>query len=133
MEAVASEFKYSGAGLAFLLAAAVATIALLLVLPMGWGLRAACLFYVVAVAAHACRELTRFTALRLRIGRRLALRRDDGEWVEGEVLDDSFVVWWLVVVRWRAAGERRSRSLVLLPGMAPPDTLRKIRVIVRWG
>ena len=132
MEAVECNLKYSGAGMAFLLVAAACGVALAVSLPVSWPLRAALLFYVAATAARACAEMVRPRALRLRLERQLDVLDSRG-WVAGEVRDGSFVMPWLTIVRWRPAGARLDRTLLLLPGMAPAHDLRKIRVILRWG
>ena len=132
MDAVECSLKYSGAGMAFLLAAAACGVVLAVWLPVSWPLRAALLFYVLATSARACVELVRPRAVRLRLERRIDVLEAQG-WIAGEVRDGSFVMPWLTIVRWRPAGARLDRSLLLLPGMAPADEMRKIRVILRWG
>ena len=132
MEAVTCELKYSGAALAGLLAAAAATEGLLLALPLSGGLRAAGMAYVFLQAARACRGLLALRALRLDGERRIEVHWE-GRWRSGAVRDGSFVLPWLTVVRWRPEGAWCDRSLLLVPGMAPRDELRKIRVILRWG
>lgn len=132
MDAVECRLKYSGAGMAFLLAAAACGVALAVWLPVSWPLRAALVFYVVATAARACLEMVRPRGLRLRLERRIDVLESRG-WVAGEVRDGSFVLPWLTIVRWRPERGGRDRWLVLLPGMSAADDLRKIRVILRWA
>jgi len=60
------------------------------------------------------------------------VRSAAGEWQPGELRGDCFVAPWLVIVRWRPEGARRDRTLLVLPGMASREALRKIRVILRW-
>jgi toxin CptA len=132
IEAVACELKYSGVGVAVLLGAAAATFALVVAMPMAPLLRASLVLYVFAAAARACRELVAPRSLRL--GRTGEVHvRDAAGWRDGELREGSFVMPWLVVLRWRPSGRRFDRTLVLLPGMAPPDDLRKIRVFLRWA
>ena len=131
METVACELKYSGAGIAFLLAAVAASLGLVLALPLSGFLRTALMTYVMAQAARACRRLLAARALRLRLGGDIQVQDDRGRWTEGRVRDGSFVLPWLTIVRWRPAGARFDRTLALLPGMARAEDLRNIRVILR--
>lgn len=133
METVACELKYSGVAFAFLLAATAWTVGLVLATPWPPWLRAAILAYVASQAARACRVLLAPTAIRLRHSRDIQLRSADGAWEEGTVRDGSFVLPWLTIIRWRPAGARLDRTLLLLPGMAPAEELRKIRVILRFS
>jgi hypothetical protein len=132
MEAVECELKYSGVVLALLLVAAAGAVALVLALPLAAPLRLGLGFYILGTTARAARELLRPSALRLRTGRRIDVLQD-GAWCEGEVRDGSFVMPCLTIVRWRPCDARWDRTLLLVPGMANDDDLRKIRVILRWG
>ena len=132
METVACELKYSGAGIAILLAATAVTLALVLAMPLPPLARAALLLFVAASAARACRALLAPRWLRLDATRGLELREDRGS-SAGQVRDGSFVMPWLTIVRWRPEGARRDRTLLLLPGMAAPEEMRKIRAILRWA
>ena len=51
----------------------------------------------------------------------------------GEVRDGSFVAPWLTVIRWRPAGARYDRTIVVLPDMLGRDSFRRLRVLLRWG
>ena len=131
MESVTCELKYSGVALAFLLAAAAATEVLLLFLPLDGGLRAPCMAYAFLQAARACDALLSVRALRLDLDRRVewCVR---GQWQAGAVRDGSFVLPGLTVVRWRPVGGWYDRTVLLLPGMASAEALRKIRVLLRF-
>jgi len=132
VESVTCEIKYSGAAFGLLLAAAVATEALLLALPLAAGLRAACMAYVFFQAARACDALLSITALRLDVELRTEVRIR-GAWRAGEVRDGSFVLPWLTIVRWRPEGAWFDRSVLLVPAMGSAEALRKIRVLLRLG
>ncbi len=54
-----------------------------------------------------------------------------GQWHEAEILADSYVSRWLVVVALGANG-RRHRSLVLLPDAAAAEEMRRLRAWLRW-
>ena len=51
----------------------------------------------------------------------------------GTVRSGSFVAPWLAVIRWRPAGARLDRTVVVLPDMLPPAAFRELRVILVWG
>jgi hypothetical protein len=56
-----------------------------------------------------------------------------GQWRNGSVRAGSFVAPWLTIVRWRPEGAWFDRALPILPGMAPPEDLRRLRVVLRWA
>jgi hypothetical protein len=132
MEAVECELKYSGVGVAFLLLAVAATVGLVLATPMATLLKASLIAYAAATAARACRALLAPRALRIDHERRIEVG-SGSRWLAGTVCDGSFVMPWLTIVRWRESGARFDRTLLLLPGMATADEMRKIRVILRWA
>ena len=69
----------------------------------------------------------------LELGAKGGVRFEDGqgEWQDAEILPDSYVSGWLIVVNLGAGGRRR-RSLVLLPDAAAAEDLRHLRVWLRW-
>lgn len=133
MESVSCELQYSGAAVAFLLAATVATWAVLALLPAPGLARASAALLVAALAARALREHLQARALRLHHSRAMHVRDASGAWTSGTFRNGCRVWTALVVLRWRPDGARRDRTLVLLPGMVGSDDLRKIRVILRWA
>lgn len=62
----------------------------------------------------------------------VAVQSHDGDWRRGGLRDGGFVAPWLVIVRWRPEGARLDRTILLVPGMADAETMRNIRVILRW-
>jgi hypothetical protein len=70
--------------------------------------------------------------MRLERTRRIHVQLSNGTWRTGTVRDGCFVLPALTVIRWRPDGARLDRALPLLPGMALPEELRKIRVILRF-
>ncbi len=52
-------------------------------------------------------------------------------WHDAVILPGSYVSRWLIVLS-LDAGDRRRRSLVLLPDTAGGDELRRLRVWLRW-
>ena len=72
------------------------------------------------------------TSLGIAADGRLQCLDGRAEWSDVEVLDDSFVSTALIVVRYRTA-DRQVRALTLLPDSADADTLRRLRVSLRWA
>jgi len=113
---------------AFVALGAVATAALLAAMPLPLELRACGLAWIAASAMSA---LTR-----LRPGLRLALdaRGDIQVGADaGAIAAGCFVAPWLTIVRWRPAGARLDRTLVLTPDRMPAEDFRRIRVMLRWA
>jgi hypothetical protein len=54
-------------------------------------------------------------------------------WREGRLRGASFVAPFLTIVRWRAAGSRFDRRIVVLPDMLPSESFRALRVLLRWS
>lgn len=133
------ELQYSRAAAWLIAGGAAATVALLAFVPLPPALA---LVLAAAVAAAAI-EATHRVALhrgargarRLRLATDGALEVDSGDGVRiaGHVRAGSFVAPWLTVVRWRPAHGKRDRTILLLPDMSDAGTLRKIRLILRWG
>ena len=92
----------------------------------------------VCLALAAARRIPFFPGgcgprvLALRASGEVAVQAASGAWRSGRLADGGLVASWLVVVRWRPDGARLDRTILILPGMADAQTLRKIRVILRW-
>jgi hypothetical protein len=88
----------------------------------------------LAWAWHLAQALQRGTAsvraLELAAGGDARWQDGTGQWHLAEILPDSYVSDWLVVVNLRAGGARR--ALVLLPDCAVAEELRRLRVWLRW-
>ncbi|HXZ47689.1 MAG TPA: hypothetical protein VEG27_01645 [Usitatibacter sp.] len=133
MEAVECELQYSrpAAALVALAALATAVLAGSLPLPLAWRIAA-----VAWVVLHAARALAALRApRRLGLGRDGSIRVEDrlGRCRRGAVRPGCFVAPWLVIVRWRPEGCRLDRTLLIGPGAAGPEVLRRIRVVLRWA
>ena len=131
--------QYSGAALGLPAGLAAATLGVLGFSPGPAPARVLAGAAVTCLALAAARRLTpRWggvapRALVVRASGEVVLQARDGEWLRGELRDGSFVAPWLTIVRWRPEGRRRDRTILVLPGMSDAETLRKIRVILRWG
>ena len=137
MGTMAANDKYSGAVdlalapsrivAACIAAATVATLALVAVTPLRVD---AAILLATAAACLAC------PALRAaRTPRRLAVERGGAvsvDGVAGELRDGSFVAPWLAIVRWRPAGARFDRTVLVARDMLPPADFRHLRVLLRW-
>ena len=126
------ELQYSGVAASLLALAAVATLAVVAVLPWPLALRGFLSLGVVALALRALRSLF---AVRLLIvaGDAVRVTSRDGSRREGRLEPGSFVAPWLTLVRWRPAGARFDRTVLVIPGMAHPEALRRLRVRLRHG
>lgn len=68
--------------------------------------------------------------------RTLSLGRDGGILLDGRagsLRDGSFVAPWLTVIRWRPAGARFDRTVLILPDMLSREEFRRLRVLLRWA
>lgn len=133
MEEVCCDFKYSGVADVFLACAAAATLALVCLAPFPAEAGAAAFAWVLALTLHSRHGVRGVAALRLDRGGSISVRGRDGAWRAGSVREGSFVAPWLTIVRWRPEGARLDRALLILPGMAPAEALRAIRVMLKWG
>lgn len=141
MGAMTAECQYSGAVNARLArsrlaawlvaAAAAATLGVIAATPLRVEARVICATWTICLAIHAIDSLRRV--------RRIALGRDggieveiDGRWRAGVVRDGSFVAPFLTIVRWRPAGARFDRSIVIVPDMIAREEFRALRVLLRW-
>jgi hypothetical protein len=115
------------------------TLILIALTPGGAGARAAAAAGVMLAAFDALRvdALRRGPrgVCRLRIDRSKVIEVADasGRWRCGALRDGSFVAPWLTIVRWRPAGARFDRTLVILPDMLDAEVFRHLRVLLRWA
>jgi hypothetical protein len=127
--------KYSGAletvlapsaRLACLCAAGgVATLGVIAATPLDLGPALALATWVACLAIDAIRRVR----APHRIAFDLAAVSVDG--AAGTLRAGSFVAPWLTIVRWRPAGARFDRTLLVVPGRLPPDAFRHLRVILK--
>jgi hypothetical protein len=57
----------------------------------------------------------------------------DGNACAGRVHHDSYVGARLTTLVWRPFGRWRSRTILILPDMVPPQDFRRLRVLLRYG
>ena len=60
------------------------------------------------------------------------LRRDGGE-IECRIGTDSYVSTWLTVLQLEQSGRRLRRYIVLAPDSSSAESLRRLRVRLRWS
>jgi hypothetical protein len=132
-ETVRCELQYSRLAAGTILALGIASAAVAASLPLPAWIRLAAVAAVVveAMLAWARIRAVRFLAVRREGEVRLGLR--DGRVLQGRLRPGAFVAPWLTLVRWRPEGARVDRTVVLLPGIADAQALRKLRVILRWA
>lgn len=62
----------------------------------------------------------------------VSLQTRNGEWIEGEVLDSSYVSPRLTIVNFRARARGRVRHVILLRDNVDPREFRRFRTWLRW-
>ncbi|MFP5417988.1 MAG: protein YgfX [Gammaproteobacteria bacterium] len=87
---------------------------------------------VVGALAHGWKRLQAPACLRIEAAGTLQCRAGQDEWTPLEVLGDSLVTRYLIVLRYRRPGTR-ARTQVLMADSASADDLRRLRVSLRWA
>jgi toxin CptA len=62
----------------------------------------------------------------------VSLQARNGDWLEGDVLDSSYVSPRLTIVNFRPRGRRRARHVILVPDNVDPRDFRRLRTWLRW-
>lgn len=109
-------------------AAHLLAVAAVLLAELPWPYRAVLLAAVAVSLARSARR-TAPVGLRCQPDGQLAIGAGD-DWEAVELLPDTMVLSWLVVLRYRCAG--RPRSLVVLAGAVADEDFRRLRVWLRW-
>ncbi len=123
----------------FIGVAAVATLGVILALPLAGWQQGAGVVAVLAWAVRTFREvalrqgLRAVTSLRLAADRLLVVHTADGRLTVGHVRRATYVGAALTTVVWRPDGARFSRSILILPDMLPPEDFRRLRVLLRYA
>lgn len=136
---VVCRIQYSGRALTLVAALAVGTLAAIVLTPVAPGLRIVSGAWTVCMALAAARRFSLgrggkgVRSLVVRLTGEVAVEEASGCWTRGTLRDGSFVAPWLAIVRWRPEGARWDRTTLILPGMTAPETLRRLRVILRWS
>ena len=138
-EAVEAHVVASPIAALALVVAGLATLGMMAPVPMAPWVR---LVVSAALFVGVC-DAVRVTFLRLaprgvrafRIERSGAVRVWDGSGRrrKGRLRPGGFVAAQLTIVRWRPDGARFDRTFLLLPGMVDGQSLRRLRVLLRWG
>ena len=90
---------------------------------------------VVSVAgalAHGWKRLQAPASLRIEAAGTLQCRDEQDEWTPLEVLGDTLVTRYLIVLRYRRPGTR-AHTRVLMADSASADDLRRLRVSLLWA
>ena len=132
MESVTCEVQYNGVARGLVCAAPVATGGLVFATPLPVSPRVALLCWIALVAIRALRRLGEVAAVRLDADGSVFVRDARGGWRAGQLRDGSCVFPWLTVVRWRPAGARLDRTVLLLPSMVDAERFRALRVLLKW-
>jgi toxin CptA len=86
---------------------------------------------VTGLSVRGWQGSTPIARLRIAADGRLQCLDDAAEWRDTEILGDSFVSTALIVMRLRTA-DRHLLTLTLLPDSADAESLRRLRVSLRW-
>ena len=88
---------------------------------------------LVAVLRNDCLRAGPRAVVRVQVAAdgTLALVDASGTRCAGEVLPGSYVVPWIVVLRFRLEGRRRAGTLAIVRDAAAPDGLRRLRILLR--
>lgn len=132
MRAVRCDIQYSDPARAAVAVAAIATGALTFAMPLEPLPRVLAILWVLLLACRALRRLEAVTAIRLDSDGAIEIL-EDGNWRSGTVREGSVALPWLTAIRWRPAGARLDRALLLLPSMLAADEFRALRVLLRWS
>lgn len=138
-ESVFVEFAPSRAAGAAIGLLGAATTAVILTLPIVPWQQALAILAVAgwtfcAWRTHALRRgRTACVAMRLAPNRLVAVTLADGRVLAGYVRRSSYVSARLTTIVWCADGERRSRSILILPDMVSADAFRRLRVMLRYA
>lgn len=128
--------RIAGAGIGLL---AVATVALILAMPLPTVLQMALIAAVVAWAGWSFRidalHRGRFAVSELRLAPDLILVAcmGDGRLVAGHVRSATYVGAWVTTIVWRPDGRRWSWTVLVLPDMMPAEDFRRLRVMLRYA
>jgi toxin CptA len=119
--------------------ATLATLVMVLLLPVDGWLHLALCAVVLAWAWVAFERIavraTPDAVVHLRFGPDLSIvvTRGDGRLVAGRVRPATCVSAALTSIVWRPDRTMRSRSILVLPDMLPPDDFRRLRVMLRYA
>ena len=133
---ILSPSRMAGAGIGVL---AVATLTLIVALPLGWPLQVVAVMGVVVWAAWSFHidalHHGRFAVTELRLAPDLILVAcmGDGQLVAGHVRAATYVGSLLTTIVWRPDARRWSRTILILPDMLSADDYRRLRVMLRYA
>lgn len=133
MESVRCELQYSRLAAASIGAAALSSASIVAALPLTASWRFAALALIAVEAWRSWRAVRRVLVVALGIDGVVEVTSRTGRVERGVARPGSFVAPWLVIVRWRPSLARRDRFVLLLPDMADAESLRTLRVILRWA
>jgi toxin CptA len=80
-------------------------------------------------ALHAANAIV---ALELKSGGGISYRTRDGNWVESELSDSSYVSPAVTIVALKPRGKGRTRRAILLPDSVDARDFRRLRMWMRW-
>jgi toxin CptA len=88
------------------------------------------IYYMARDASlHASHSIV---ALEIRDGGSVLLQTRRGDWLEGELLDSSYVSPRLTIINFRPRGRWAMRRVVLMPDNVDSEDFRYLRTRLRW-
>lgn len=87
---------------------------------------------VIGLSIWGWRRARVVEVMRVTAGGMLQCQNGEGEWQDVEVLGDSLVTLALIVLRYRHEAQH-VRTLVLLPDSVDAESMRRLRVSLRWA
>ncbi len=118
---------------------ALATLGVVLALPIpSWAHALGC-GVVLSVAWDTFRTIglrsgaRAVVAVHLGTDRVLVVRHADGRLVAGHLRSATYVAATLTTLVWRPDGTWRSRAILVLPDMLPPEDFRRLRILLRYA
>ena len=101
-------------------------------IPIVWWGYALAWLTIVTSLAYSLRT-PEIAALVLSVNEGLSCLKTDGSRIHATVLPDSRVFVWLVTLRFQLDGEKRIRTLTLLPDQMSGEEFRSLRLWLRWS
>jgi hypothetical protein len=114
-------------------------IVLLVIMPAPAWTDALAALVLIGWAAHRVRQHgsrcapSAIVELMLSEDRTIVVRRKDGRWRSGRVLETSHVHPAFTSIVWRPDGARLARSVPIVADMLDRDDFRRLRVLLRYG
>lgn len=144
MKPIQVDFKPSVVFIFLFILASLAACVLLVLMPLTWQIKSLLVLVVVIFSSYTilyhgllCLPAS-IVSLTVNIKNELHLVRKDGQHLQATVAGNTTVTPYLTVLNYRLHHSMRRKqifnhSLIILPDSAEVETLRQLRVWLRWG